>query len=238
MNRTFSIQSNQVTGAGVEQSYGSSTIMTNRNNHHHCRRLFCCELPSNYLLIKYTLILWLIIGIVIYLLDIFLFHVSSSIKELINLPSDLIFLMAICNNFSLIISIVYELRPLLIISILIDCILLVAIPALIVEVGPNLLTYSSLMLSIILAIYYGVLYMRHPLFYIDNDDDHHYNVIMIGRDRSNNLPYDYLSTMAESTRFSFNSPPPPPSSSHRLQPLQSSTNDIISSTQPRLSCQF
>ena len=255
MNRTFSIQSNDDDGGGG----CSSTIMTttNNNNYHHSNQRK--SLSSNYIIIKFLLILWLIIGIILYLLDIFLFHVSSTIKDLINLPSDLIFLLAILNNFSLIISIVYELRSLLIVSIIFDCLLLVAIPALIVEVLPNLLTYSSIMISIILAIYYGVLYMNYryqppSLFSVDNNNNsYHHGIMMIGKYNRTNLPYDYLSQMAESSRFnSVNyhpQPPPPPSSSttlssttrhHQQQPSATEYLNIFepSTPQPRRSCQF
>ncbi|KAH9530289.1 uncharacterized protein LOC124496500 [Dermatophagoides farinae] len=265
MDRTFSIQSNDQTNNdfAVEQSTYDSTIMTiNRQNpfnnhhyHHHHRKkrlFFGHQLPSNYLLIKWILIIWLIGGIALYLLDIFLFRVSSTIQDIVNLPSDLIFLFAICNNFSLIIAILMELRPLLIVSIFVDCLLLVAIPALIVEVVPNLFTYASLMISIILSIYYGVLYMRYPLFYIDNTN-HPYDNMMIGNRNRSNLPYDYFSTMtaaANSThRFSFNSSPPPPQQQQQQRqqqpqsPLQSqqSTNECLTISgqlQPRRSCQF
>ncbi|XP_075679656.1 uncharacterized protein LOC142645941 [Dermatophagoides pteronyssinus] len=130
-----------------------------------------------------------------------------------------------------------------------------AIPALIVEVLPNLLTYSSIMISIILAIYYGVLYMNYryqppTLFSIDNNNNsYHHGIMMIGKYNRTNLPYDYLSQMAESSRFNSVNyhPQPPPSTTlssatqhHQPQPSATEYLNIFepSTLQPRRSCQF
>lgn len=174
-----------------------------------------CKIPGNNILLKWSLILWLVFGIVIYIMDILLF--TSTIKDLFRMPTDFIFLLAIINNISLIMAIFLKSCPVLIVSVLIDCILLVALPALIVEVAPNLLTYGSLMIAIILSIVYGVLYMQNPLQFYD-----YYS--LSPANNSSLYPESLMTNTAQ------------PRLSYAFTPSSSYLN--INQPTPRYSCQF
>ncbi len=110
-------------------------------------------------LFRWLVMLWLSGGIIIYLINATR-SVRSVPPPILGLPWKVVYVLAIANHLSLIGAVFFDLGPLLIISTVLQCALLVALPTLIVDVVPNLLTYSVLLLSIVMLLCYGVLYMR------------------------------------------------------------------------------
>lgn len=114
---------------------------------------------STKLLFRWLLMLWLSGGIVIYLINATR-STRTAARSILGLPGKAVYVLAISNHLSLIGAVFFDLGPLLILSTALQCALLIALPALIVDVIPNLLTYGVLLLSIIMLLCYGVLYMR------------------------------------------------------------------------------
>lgn len=110
-------------------------------------------------LFRWLVMLWLSGGIIIYLINATR-SVRSVPPPILGLPWKAVYVLAIANHLSLIGAVFFDLGPLLILSTVLQCALLVALPTLIVDVVPNLLTYGVLLLSIVMLLCYGVLYMR------------------------------------------------------------------------------
>lgn len=110
-------------------------------------------------LFRWLVMLWLSGGIIIYLINATR-SVRSVPPPIFGLPWKAVYVLAISNHLSLIGAVFFDLGPVLILSTVLQCALLVALPTLIVDVVPNLLTYGVLLLSIVMLLCYGVLYMR------------------------------------------------------------------------------
>lgn len=107
---------------------------------------------------RYLLMVWIGFGIAIFLSN--AVHHTRDSSHLFGLPANIIYCIAIGNHLTLIGAIIFQISWLLIIATIIQCALLVAVPALVVNVMPTLLTYSYLLSTIIMLLCYGVLYMR------------------------------------------------------------------------------
>lgn len=108
------------------------------------------------IVLKWVLFFWILAGVIIYLLDATLYTTSG--HGLFRLSPPIIYSVAVANELLLAVCVVREYRLVIIVSILLQCCLLVAVPALIVSVVPSLLTYAFLLTTIIWSIVFSVLY--------------------------------------------------------------------------------
>lgn len=110
------------------------------------------------LVFRWLLLLWLASGVLIYLVN-GIQHDHTTVR-LLGMAAWVVFCVAIANHLLLLGSVYFNFGPVLVGCTIFQCALMVAVPALIVDVVPSLLTYAYLLLSIVMLLCYGVLYMR------------------------------------------------------------------------------
>ena len=128
------------------------------------------------LLFRWLLLLWLLGGIVIYILN--GIHFTHPKVRLFALPANVIYYVAICNHIALVGSVYFDIGLVLVCGTIFQCALMVAVPALIVAVVPSLLTYGYLLLCIVMLLCYGVLYMRNNVLETNNNNNNNNQTLM------------------------------------------------------------
>lgn len=117
-------------------------------------KMLCSVFKSN-CSFKWLLLVWVLFGVLINIFDAHYF--SSTYNGPFGIPPFWIYFFSIVNELILSFSIVNDHHLLLIIAVLLQCVFLVAVPVLIVQVVPSLLTYTFLLSTIILSILFSVL---------------------------------------------------------------------------------
>ena len=112
-------------------------------------------------LYRWSLIVWLMFGLVIFVIDSTEFDTGI---RLFGIPSIVYYIIASLDHIVLQLSIIQNLISLFVLGTLVHCFMLVAIPSLIVDVLISLITYAYLLSTVILLLCYGVLHMRRIVF--------------------------------------------------------------------------